>query len=84
MNAYKQFLQRRLIFQNPTTNEDVLGAFADEEEWLSVNQIANRVMRRPTPQLRARLKLMVYAGLLTQGEEQLANGYKKFWYRRVK
>jgi len=77
----EQMRQRKLLYQNPTTPEDILSAFDDPEEWLSRNQISGRVFRRPTPQMIGMIEQLVVAGKLQKSTEPLPNGYKKFWYR---
>jgi hypothetical protein len=42
-DAYKQ---RKLLFQAPTTPDDLVGAFQKRDEWLSRAEICGRVMRR--------------------------------------
>jgi len=77
----EQMRQRASLFQDATSDEDVLGAFTNPEEWLSRAQIAGRCFRRPTPSFVVRLEELVKRGLIVRSSEPLANGYKKFWYR---
>lgn len=82
-STHKQFKQRKLLFQNPTTPADLLGAFQNDEEWLSRAQLCGRVLRRITPRMIDMIEQLVTAGRLVRSTEPLANGYKKFWYRRA-
>lgn len=83
-STQEQFKQRKLLYQNPTTNEDLLSAFPNTDLWMSRAQICGSVMRRVTPRLIDMIEQLVIDGQLVRSSEPLANGYKKFWYRRVK
>ena len=77
-DAYKQ---RKLLFQSPTTPDDLMGAFTKRDEWLSRAEICGRVMRRLTPHLIDMIEQLVTEKRLVRSTEPLPNGYKKFWYR---
>jgi len=81
MNSHDEFEQRKLLFAQPTTDEDVLSAFANHEEWLTFGQIANRIMRSKSPGLRARLNLLVDKGRLRCEREPMPNGHSRLWFR---
>lgn len=76
--------QRKLLYQEPTTAPTLLRAFDNPEEWLSRAQICGRVFRRVTPRLIEMIEQLVTEGLLVKSTEPLPNGYKKYWYKRVK
>lgn len=73
--------QRKMLYQNPTTQGDLLGAFGNPEEWLSRAQICGRVFRRVTPRLIEMIEQLVKDKRLVRSVEPLPNGYKKFWYK---
>lgn len=75
--------QRKLMFQSPTTLNDLLNAFESNDEWLSRAQICGRVFRRVTPRLIDMIEELATCGELVKSTEPLPNGYKKFWYRRA-
>ncbi len=77
----EQLKQRRLLFQNPTTPDELVDVFSNGEEWLSRAEICGRVMRRITPRLIDMIEQLVTDGKLLRSTEPLPNGYKKFWYR---
>lgn len=75
--------QRKLLYQQPTSEGDLLDAFGNPEEWLSRAQICGRVFRRVTPKLIGMIEQLVTDGKLVRSTEPLPNGYKKFWYKKA-
>lgn len=76
--------QEPMFYTSALTDDDILLCFANKQEELTRRQIAERVFRKYTPSLVARIELMVGGGLLAKRQEPLANGKLIFWYRRLK
>ena len=76
--------QKTLMFDQPTTDYDVLSAFRDEEEYLSRKAIADRVMRVKSPSLIARIEILVSEGYLLKEFTTLPNGVDMCLYRRAR
>lgn len=75
--------QKTLMFDQPTTDYDVLAAFKNEEEWLSRAAIAKRVLRVKSPSLIARIEKLAQEGHLHKDFSRLPNGVDMCIYRRV-
>lgn len=82
-STQEQFKQRKLMFQNPTTLNDLLNAFESNDIWLSRAQICGRVFRKTTPHLIAMIEELATCGELIKAIEPLPNGYQKFWYKKA-
>lgn len=75
--------QKTLVFDQPTTDYDVISAFKNEEEWLSRKAIADRVLRVKSPALIARIERLAQEGHLHKEFSRLPNGVDMCIYRRV-
>lgn len=75
--------QKTPMFDQPTTDYDVLSAFKNEEEWLSRKAIADRVLRVKSPALIARIERLAHEGHLHKDFSRLPNGVDMCIYRRV-
>lgn len=75
--------QQKLLYSAPTSDEDILRCFQSWDEWLTRKQIAERVFRRKTPLLTARIERMVADGLLDRLEKTMPNNVVVYWYRRA-
>lgn len=73
--------QRSLWFDQPVTDGDVLTVFGSQEEWLSRKAIADRLQRRKTPSLIARIENLTEAGYLQKDRIPLPNGVDMLVYR---
>lgn len=74
--------QKSLFFDTPTTDDDILDAFANTEEWLSRKMIAERVARVKSPSMIARIESLVDRECLERQGYQLPNGAVMLLYRR--
>lgn len=75
--------QKALMFDQPTTDYDVLSSFRNHEEWLTRKQIAERILRVKSPALIARIEKLVNEGQLFKEYKRLPNGVDMCIYARV-
>lgn len=73
-----------MFYTDAISDEDVLLAFTDADEWLSRRQLADRVWRKVTPSLVERLERLVGEGKLKRQHHQLNNGMMMFFYQKVR
>jgi len=74
----------QMFYTDHLSDEDVLLAFTEPDEWLSRRQLADRVWRKVTPSLADRLERLVGEGKLVKQSIDLNNGMKMFFYQRAR
>lgn len=79
----RQMQQRKMLYTQPTSDDDLLSVWDSSDDWLSRAQICGRVFRKVTPALIDKIENLVARGLILKSTEPLPNGYKKFWYKRA-
>jgi hypothetical protein len=75
--------QGKMFYTSDMTDEDVLLIFESNEEWLSRQQIAERLWRGVTPSLIARIERLVAERKLHKKIHPLPNRQQMFWYRKA-
>jgi len=73
-----------MFYTDHLSDEDVLLAFTEPDEWLSRRQLADRVWRKVTPSLSERLERLVGEGKLLKQAIDLTNGMKMFFYQKAR
>jgi hypothetical protein len=72
--------QRNLFFDQPITDDDVLNVIG-ETRWMSYLQIAQKLGRRKTPSLIARVKSLAERNCLEYRFKKLPNGVDMHQFR---
>jgi len=73
--------QKSLMFDQPTTDYDVLAAFRNTDEWLSRKTIAERCLRVKSPSLIQRIERLVSEGYILKEFSTLPNGVDMCIYK---
>lgn len=73
-----------MFYTGALSDEDVLLAFTEPDEWLSRRQLADRVWRKVTPSFVERLERLVGEGKLLRQQADLRNGMQMFFYQKAR